>query len=155
MHEPMTDTFFGNPVFAGLAAFSATSVTLAAVSWLASPVFGCRRQRAGWRVASGQIVLAGWLSRWGRAVRSGWTRLSGKWDLAGPRHSRRKRDLHGEGDFQGKGGLQGNRGSPSEAGSCGMDGQAGEEILPGIDFEALQRELDEAFAPVGRDRGKT
>lgn len=125
MFEPMTDTFFGNPVFAGLAAFSATSVTLAAVSWLASPVFGCSRQRAGWRAASGEITFAGRLSRWGRAVLSGRTRLSGKGEVRG------------------------------EAALSGIEGPRDNEIVPGIDFEALQRELDEAFAPVGRDRAST
>lgn len=137
MLEPMTDTFFGNPVFAGLAAFSATSVTLAAVSWLASPVFGCSRQRAGWRVASGEVVLAGRLSRWGRAVLSGRTRLSGK------------------GEVPVKRGLQDRTGLPCKAALSAMEGPRDNEILQGIDFEALQRELDEAFAPVGRDRGKT
>ncbi|WP_457585804.1 hypothetical protein [Ensifer canadensis] len=118
MLEPVTDTIFGNPVFAGLAAFSATSVTLAAVSWFASPVFGCSRRRAGWRGASGEIVLSGRLSRWSRTVLSERTTLSRK----GP--------------------------------AQGREDPRGKEILPSIDFEALQRELDDAFAPVGRDRGK-
>jgi hypothetical protein len=122
MLEQMTDTLFGNPVFAGLAAFSATSVTLAAVSWFASPVFGCSRQRRGWRAASsGEITLA---SRWGRAVLSGRARLSGRWEV------------------------------PAKAGLRGTEGLGGKEVLPNLDFEALQRELDEAFAPMGRDRGK-
>jgi hypothetical protein len=119
MLEPVTDTIFGDPVFAGLAAFSATSVTLAAVSWFSSPVFGCSRRRAGRRGASGEIVLSGRLSRWSRTVLSERTTLSRK----GP--------------------------------AQGREDPRGKEILPSIDFEALQRELDDAFAPVGRDRGKT
>ncbi|OMQ41841.1 hypothetical protein [Ensifer sp. 1H6] len=57
MLEHVTDTLLGNPVFAGLAAFSATSVTLAAFSWAASP-----------RLAAAGSARAGG----GRSVRPGW-----------------------------------------------------------------------------------
>ncbi|WP_457583583.1 hypothetical protein [Ensifer canadensis] len=121
MLEHVTDTLLGNPVFAGLAAFSATSVTLAAVSWGAHPAPGCSRQRAGRRDVSGEVGLAG------RPVRRGRALLPGRMKLAA------KRELPGKGNLPGK----------------------ENEDLPGLDFEALQRELDEAFAPVWRDGRKS
>ncbi|MGF6174346.1 hypothetical protein [Ensifer sp. 4252] len=127
MVEHVTDTLLGNPVFAGLAAFSATSVTLAAVSWVASPAFDCGRQRASRRHVSGAVGLAGRLSRWDKAL------LPGRMTLAA------KREQPGKGNLPGKGDLPGKE----------------NEDLPGLDFQALQRELDEAFAPVRRDRRKS
>lgn len=125
MLEHVTDTLLGNPVFAGLAAFSATSVTLAAFSWAASPALGCGWQRTGRRRAVGEAGLAGRLRRWGMALLAGRMKLAPGLELIGKGDAPGKRDLPGK------------------------------EDLPGLDFEALQRELDEAFAPVWRDRRKS
>lgn len=130
MVEPVADTLLGNPVFAGLAAFSATSVALAAVSWLAGPAMDCRKEQAGR------------LDRGGRPGLSG-RHPAGRWAFM----SRRPR-------WPFPRARVGERALSTKEMLPETDRPMGSEDVAIVDFEALQRELDEAFAPVRHGRRK-
>lgn len=111
MFKPVTEAILGNPVLAGLAAFSVTSTTLAAASWFAGSAFG--RERVGRQSAIG-----------GRLCGAFGTILAGMTE----------RPWKGE--------------QNRAEGPPGSKEAEDEDSSARIDVKALQRELDEAFAPI-------